>query len=110
MALKGVLRCLPHLKALSRARTSHSRREILKKCPKKCVYYAISEVVKNFLNGNIRMPTRKIVKLRKYKAVLRELGKKTTSLQRREKIINQRGGFLPTLLTSALSLLPLLLR
>ena len=105
MTLKGVIKCFPHLRALINTKSAKKRRSILRKCPRRCIYYAISEIIKNVLNGNLPIPEAELNQLRRYKEILRELSKKSISLRRRETLINQRGGFLPSLLLHVLPIL-----
>lgn len=105
MTLQGVVKCYPYLRAISNARSAKKRRQILQKCPRKCIYYAICEVVKNVLNGNVHIPQKELNRLKRYKGILRELSKKSITLKSRESLINQRGGFLPSLLLHALPII-----
>ena len=52
MTVKGVVRCLPELIKLSKARTLKEQRDIITNSPS-CIIYAISEICLNILNGNI---------------------------------------------------------
>jgi hypothetical protein len=72
--------------------------------PIDCLIYAISEISKNCLIGNLPLKKSEIAKLKKYRKVLRFISGKN-SLKKRKKIILQRGGFLNILIPSALYLL-----
>jgi len=105
MTLEGVLKCLPALRKLVKARSLSERRRILRSCRGGCIYYAISEISKNVLSGNIPTSERDRRILKQYKAQLREIRKKTLSLKERKRIINQKGGLLPGLLVPAVGFL-----
>jgi len=105
MTLEGVIKCLPTLKKLMKARTSTNRRKILRSCRGGCIYYAISEISKNVLNGGVPLTEKQRKLLKRYKAQLREIKKKTITLKRRKQIINQKGGLLPSLLVPTVSFL-----
>jgi len=105
MTLEGVLKCLPTLKKLARTKNLSERRRILRTCRGGCIYYAISEISKNVLNGNIPIDEKNRKILRRYKAQLREIRKKTLTLKRRKTIINQKGGLVPGLLVPAVGFL-----
>jgi hypothetical protein len=105
MAIKSVIKCLPTLQKLSKAKSRKKRKELLSKC-NRCIYYAISEVARNTVKGNIPLSPKRKKQLSPYKNQLRRLARKSgVSLKERKTIINQRGGFLPGLLIPALSIL-----
>lgn len=99
-----VLGCLPTLKTLAKTKSSKKRKELLSKA-KNCLFYAISEIARNLIKGNIPLSCSRKRKLQKFKKDIREMAKKTTTLKRRKAIINQRGGFLPGLLIPAITFL-----
>ncbi len=105
MSIEGVNKCLPTLKKLAKAKTRNQREKILKQT-KSCTYYAISEISKNTLNGNIPVEDLLRTKLAPYKFELRKLSRKSIPLKKRKEIILQSGGaFLPALLWPAISYL-----
>jgi len=65
---------------------------------------AISEIALNCLKGNVPLNSNIYKKLIRYKNILRQLSKRS-SVIRRKKLINQKGGFLQLLLPPALSLI-----
>ena len=89
---------------MARTRSARKRRLLLQKC-NKCIYIAISEIARNTINGNISLSEKRKYNLKRYKESIRELARKNISLNRRKKIINQKGGFLPGLLIPAISLI-----
>ena len=105
MTLEGVLKCLPTLKKLIKTKSLSERRKILRSCRGGCIYYAISEISKNVLSGNIPLKDRERKILNRYKEQLREIKKKTITLRKRKSIINQKGGLLPSLLVPAVGFL-----
>lgn len=103
MTVKSCVLCLPYLEKLCKAKNDSERRKILKKCPKQ-IYSIICEIIKNVLNGNVRLSNYFHKKLHPYKNVLRKLARKG-NLKLRKKIINQKGGFLNALLVPVISIL-----
>ena len=103
MTLKQVCECLPTLSALSRAKTKQQRSRILAKC-KTCVYKAIAEIAKNTLASNIPLSPAQYSKLKAHKSSIRKLAQKG-SLRSKQELINQSGGFLPSLLIPAVTFL-----
>ena len=65
----------------------------------------ISEIILNVLNGNLKLSDCNKRKLKKYRAVLRKLADKRVPSVAKKRLINQRGGFLFTLLSAALPIL-----
>lgn len=63
---------------------------------------SITEIVRNTLKGNIPYTPRQRKLLLPHKKVIRELGKISLSSGKRKKLLQQRGGFLPTLLAPVL--------
>ena len=106
MSIEGVRKCLPTLKKLAQAKTKKERNQLLKKA-KSCIYYSISDISKNTLNGNIPLSSDQKKLIAKYKAQLRRLARKSrVPLKERKQIVLQTGGaFLPALLWPAISYL-----
>ena len=99
-----VLRCSKELERLSQAKNTELRRRLILDA-KTCVIDAISEIAVNCLKGNIPLNSCDFDNLSKYKKILRLLSKKIT-VQRRRKIIIQKGGqLLSLLIPPALSLI-----
>ncbi len=71
-------------------------RERNSKGVKKCHVSAMSECVKNILNGNISLSARKKDHLRPYTRQLRQLANRSVNLKSKRKVL-QRGGFLGAL-------------
>ena len=61
--------------------------KVLKKYRKGCIYYAISEIARNILLGNIPINHSEENKLRRYKGKLRTLNLRKTPLKERMQII-----------------------
>lgn len=104
MTLKRVLECLPAITEIAKARTLKRRLFLLEKA-KDCVYYAISEVSLNILQGSVPVSTRRIKTLQKYKTTIRKIASKDLKLPTRKRLIIQSGGFLPSLLIPAVTFL-----
>lgn len=63
----------------------------------------LCEVCLNVLNGNAKISKNCKNRLHKYKTVIRQLAKPGGRISNKRKILIQKGGFLPTLLTAVLS-------
>lgn len=85
------------------ARSHPSQKKALLRTANNVQIKSICEICLNVLSGNINVNRKK---LKKYKNVLRTLAKKTTSIQRKKKmLINQSGGFLPVIAPAIISAL-----
>jgi len=104
MTLKKVLECVPTLEKIARSRSEKRRKELLKEA-KNCIFFAISEISLNILNGNISLTSYQKNKLRPFRNKIRKIASKTVNLPERKKLIIQSGGFLSSLLIPSLSLL-----
>lgn len=62
----------------------------------------LCEICKNVLCGNVPVS---VSKLKKYKSTIREVAQKSTNLNRKRKLLCQKGGFLPLILPAIISLL-----
>ena len=100
-----VKRALPHLKLLAEAKPE-LKKAIIKHASADVVK-AISEIALNMLKGVIKLTPKQKQRLSRYKKEFRSLGKKGISVNRKRKLLVQRGGAagLVILLPIALSLL-----
>lgn len=64
---------------------------------------ALLEVTANTLKGNLKLHNRQKSKLEKYKNILRRISGRKENLETKRKILIQRGGFLPLLLSTLFS-------
>lgn len=71
---------------------------------------AVLEIVYNLLYGDIPLSTIQRRTLRKYQSTLRQIVSRKASLQQKRQILKQDGGFLPTLIPIALSVLSSLVK
>lgn len=69
---------------------------------------ALSEIIHNILFGTVKLSPSEFRKLKRYHRHLYELSKKSISITKKKVILQQHGGFLPTLLPPVLALLSLL--
>ena len=92
MTIESVLRCLPTLKRLSKAKSVKERRKLLRKC-KKCILDSISEISKNVLVSNVPLSKYRYKKLYPHRKYIRELASKGL-YKRKRYILNQKGGLL----------------
>lgn len=109
MAVKQAVEVVPILKKLSKARQKAKRKAILDKCPCK-VYDVITDISRNTLKGNIKMPSKNLKALRQYKNEIRMMSKKIPRRQHKKLLIQKGGALLPLLIPPALTLLDLLIR
>jgi hypothetical protein len=98
-----VLDCAKSLHKISKYKNPKKRNRLILDA-EKCVIDAISEIAKNCLAGNINLKTCDFKKLSKYKKTLRQISKKS-SVEKRKRILQQKGGFLSLLIPPALSLI-----
>ena len=80
------------------------RRRILIRKASKDNIDALSEVALNTLLGNVPLSNKHKQKLKRHKFSIRNLAKKL-SLKKKKEFLVQKGGFLPLLITPALSIL-----
>lgn len=99
----NILKCINELNRIEKAKSSSERKKLLK-LAENCVIDGISELALNCLKGNLPIKSCDFKTLKKYKTVLRQISK-SSPVNKRRKIIVQKGGFLPILIKSALGLL-----
>lgn len=66
---------------------------------------ALCEVIVNVLSGNVKIDYRQRQRLKRYHTTLRKLIDRTKSIKQKKDLIVQQGGFLPSLLVPALSVI-----
>ena len=88
MTIEGVIHCLPELFKLIEIKKRSEQRKVILRC-QSCVIYAISEICRNILNGNIPISEKDKKILSKHKRSLRSLSKKSITLHERRKTVNQ---------------------
>ena len=66
---------------------------------------AVSECIKNILEGNVPVSNRHLTQMKKYKTLLRSLAKRCYPIKDKKKILKQKGGFIGALLPIAMSAL-----
>lgn len=95
-------RNLDFIKVLANAKP-RQRKAIVHTADKDLIL-CLCEIILNLLTGNVKVPDKIIDQLRKHKDCLRTLAEQRTSLKTRRDILEQKGGFLPILLTPILSI------
>jgi hypothetical protein len=102
-AIRRLKRHLPCLQVLATSKPS-LQKAILCKCDKDLIY-CICECAYNFLGkSSVPYPRKTINGLKKHKRLLRLLADKRVQLAKKKKqLVNQSGGFLPTLLVPLLT-------
>lgn len=103
MTVQQAYTCLNQLKRLKKAKTRKELKKILENSPK-CIIRVIKEIAKETLKGNIKISKYQKKKLIPYKNKIRSLVKLPSANIKRT-ILNQRGGFLSSLLVPAITLL-----
>jgi hypothetical protein len=76
------------------------RRNMTKHAPNELIH-CVSECCQNVLKGNVPLSPAQMRKLKPKRQVLRALADKKVPIQKKKKIINQKGGFLPLLALAA---------
>ena len=66
--------------------------------------YCICECIQNVLKANVPIPYKTIKELKPYRNTLEKIINKRTSVQKKKKLLNQNGGFLPILLAPLLGI------
>ena len=102
MGIATLKKHFPQLKLLKSA-TPKRRKHILKAANTGLVN-CIGECCLNVLNGNVKINKSQRKKLSRHKKTLRTLSKRGIPVQKRRKVLIQKGGFLPALLAPILSL------
>ena len=92
----------PILKELARAKPK-VRRKILRAASIDLVR-CLCECSHNILRGNLKLSPKQKKKLKHHSKTLRSLAGKKVGLKRKKKLILQKGGFLPALLTPILGI------
>lgn len=103
MSVGKAIKDLPILRKLTKTRSKMKRKKILESCPLH-VFDTISDISDNILKGNISLSAKQYKKLKPYKKIVRKLGKKTSSKNKKQ-IVIQNGGALPALLLPAVTIL-----
>jgi hypothetical protein len=86
-------------------RATKSKRKKLLAVGKDDLLLAICEIVDNVLKGTVKLNNVQKKKLLRYKKELRNIADRKASKTSKKKVLNQRGGFLPLILTPALGLI-----
>ena len=99
------------LQMLNRTHNAKLRKAILEYADAELIS-ALCECAHNILRGTVRLTPREKVRLRRYRTDLNSIVSKKTAVVRKRRILQQKGGFLPALLSPLASsvLLPTLLR
>lgn len=101
MVAKRLRRNLQFLKSLKKAK-KRQRSTILKSANKDLIL-CICDCAYNVLKGNVHLKPKDKKALRRHKRALRALAEKRVALKRKQKLLVQKGGFLPFLLAPILS-------
>ena len=80
--------------------SSYRRKRLLKSASESNIL-ALKEVAHNLLQGKLKVP--EVKKLKRHKHSIRKLVKKNSSLKSKRKLLIQKGGFLPLMITPLLS-------
>lgn len=93
-----------YLTLLSKTKQANRRHKLVDAANKSEIN-AVTECIKNILNGNVPLGKSQLKQLRKYKTTLRSLANKCLATKEKKRVLKQRGGFIATLLPIALSAL-----
>lgn len=104
MTVASCAKCLSWLKKLAKTRNVAARRKFFKLAPRN-VLNALREIIKNILNGKIKVKSSQKTVLKRYKNTMRKLSNNKYSIKKHKSIFVQKGGFLPSLLLPIISLL-----
>lgn len=85
------------------------RKDLIKKFPQSCIN-CICECCLNTLKGNVPLNSQQKKSLSRHKHTLRLLADKKVPVNKKRKVLIQKGGFLNILLPAALSVLTTLIR
>lgn len=91
-----------YLTLLSKTK-NNSRRQKLIEAADSGEISAVSECIRNLVEGNVPLNKSQLRSLRRYKRTLRTLAKKCGGVKKKRKLLRQKGGFLSTLIPIALS-------
>lgn len=108
---KSLRKSLPFLRVVSKL-SNKNRKKILKDVSgERAVYNALEEIAQNTLNGNLKLNSNQIRRLKPHRKTLENLCNKSNRncSKKRKKLIVQSGGYLNILLPVITSLLPTLL-
>ena len=102
-----------YLSLLSKAKKK-SRRDKLIDAADNSEINAVSECIKNLLEGNVPLTSDHLRQMKRYKQLLRSLAKRCYPVKHKRSLLKQKGGFLGALIPLALNavtgLLPGLLK
>lgn len=102
MGFANVKRYSSKLNSLKSAKKKE-REEIIR-CASDTFIKVLCECCLNVLNGVVELTPNEKRTLTKYREIIRTLGKSKLAIKSRKKILFQKGGFIPTLVTSVLKL------
>lgn len=87
------------------AKSSAQRRKALLRTASKDELYGLFELCLNIIRGNLPLNKAALHRLRHHRKAIEDLSSRRISLQKKKRIINQKGGFLAPLAQIALPLL-----
>lgn len=100
MTLSRIQKSLPLLKLLYKASPKMRKVILLQSGPD--LMLSLCEIALNVLNGNIPLTSRQYDQLKKKKKQIRLIADKKVKIAKKNKLVNQSGGFLLPLLGAAL--------
>ena len=84
-------------------------RKIIIENADKGLILVINECVKNFLMGNVKLNDELMTKIKKYKKIIRNFSNQDCQ-KRKKEILVQKGGFLPLLIPTIISVISSLIK
>ena len=94
---------LPLLKRIMRMKPA-KQKAYLKSCENK-VINCFSECARNILKGKVKLKQSQFTRLKRYRKNVHKLADRRTSLKVKRQVVNQKGGFVSSLLIPAISAL-----
>lgn len=99
MVSKNLKTCLRELKLLVSIKDKKARSIVLKKLSKKsCIYDALREIAVNIMNKNLPLNKSQLRKLGPHAKTIKGLACGVKQVSKRQKLVQQTGGFLPLLI------------
>lgn len=93
-----------YLTLLSKCKQKNRRNKLIEAASSNEIR-AISECIKNIVEGNVPIDNKQLQILKRYKQVLRSLAQRCFSIKKKRMLLRQRGGFLGAILPIALGAL-----
>lgn len=102
---ENLKKCLKELKIAASFKNKHKREAIMEYLSKKsCIYRALREIAMNIINEEIKLNKSQIERLGPHAKIIKSLQCGVKEKNRKQKLVQQSGGFLPWLIPILTSL------